>query len=73
VLRLGAALTNRLDSFKKSIDDIRSGKSKLPANCPSRASGIATFYLEKLKQDLDEISAALRDATDAIWKEWDNP
>lgn len=65
----GGRMMSHLAGFKAEIDGIRAGTVKLANNCPSRASAIATFHLSKFREDLDELEAALKDASSAIWDE----
>jgi hypothetical protein len=44
------------------------GKAELPGGLPSRAS-LAAMVLRQLKDDRDEISAAIDDLEKAIWQE----
>lgn len=70
--QFGAAMLGRLDDSKRHIDEIRQGRTLLPDNCPSRASGIQTFYLDGVQKDLDEVNAAMKEAVAEIWKERDD-
>ncbi|MEI8197400.1 MAG: hypothetical protein WCI73_15995 [Phycisphaerae bacterium] len=67
--QFGDAMLSRLADCKANIDDIRVGKGHLLEGCPSRASAIDTFYLNRIKRDLSEINAAMKEAITQIWRE----
>ena len=65
----GTILSNRLSDHKAQIDNIRSGKTPVLSGCSSRAAHICTHHMAGLKEDLDKIIAAMKDAETGIWKE----
>jgi hypothetical protein len=67
--RVGTTFRNRLTENKVQIDNIRSGKTPVLAEYSSRASHICKLHMARLKEDLDQIIAAMKDAENGIWKE----
>ncbi|HMD54237.1 MAG TPA: hypothetical protein VKJ65_06810 [Phycisphaerae bacterium] len=67
--RFGTTFRDRLFDHKVQIDNIRSGKTPVLSGCSSRASHICTHHMAGLKEDLDKIIAAMKDAETGIWKE----
>lgn len=70
--QFGGAMISRLADYKKEIDDTRAGKIKIADNCPSRASAVHTFLLDRIKKDIDEVNAAYKECVEELWKECGN-
>jgi hypothetical protein len=67
--QFGTAFRNRLSDHKVKIDNIRSGKTPVLSEYSSRAAHICKLHMAGLKEDLDGIIAAMKDAENGIWKE----
>lgn len=59
-------LKRSVEADRKEFEDTLAGKTKLPDNCPSRAS-MGHLVFRGVEQALDELNAAKRDVEKAMW------